>query len=121
MVLEGPYSPEYMEGKFLEVQLPLYGVLSSSRSRNSHLIYNLACLGIEKNGHLAYSLDTSKLVDSFTSAGAWASRKRQTRCEAGAQSLRVSYLELVEGGSRAVERRWRGNNAPPLWKRGRSG
>jgi hypothetical protein len=32
--------------------------------RNSHLAYNLACLGIENNGHLAYSLDTPKELRS---------------------------------------------------------
>jgi hypothetical protein len=42
--------------------------------RYSHLAYKLACLGIDKNGHVAYRLDASKLVRFFTSAGAPASR-----------------------------------------------
>jgi len=33
-------------------------------SRNSPLAYNLACMGIENNGHVAYRLDTSELVGS---------------------------------------------------------
>jgi hypothetical protein len=35
-------------------ELRHYGVLRSSRPRDSHLAYNLACLGIEKNGQMAY-------------------------------------------------------------------
>ena len=36
--------------------------------RNSYLAYNLACLGIEKNGHVTYRLDASKSVGSFSRA-----------------------------------------------------
>jgi hypothetical protein len=39
---------------------------------------------------VAYRLDVPKLVRFFTSTGARASRKKQTRREAGAQSLGVS-------------------------------
>jgi hypothetical protein len=56
---------------------------------------------VSENGHLAYVLFAPGLVRSFTSAGAPALRKRQTRREAGAQSLRASLGEaagLPNGG-----------------------
>jgi hypothetical protein len=36
--------------------------------RYSYLAYNLACPGFEKNGHVAYRLDASKSVGSFSRA-----------------------------------------------------
>jgi hypothetical protein len=38
------------------------------RQRNNHLARNLACLGIETNGHVADRLEASKLVQSFSVA-----------------------------------------------------
>jgi hypothetical protein len=66
----------------LFTEYPRIGILRSSpfghsqkfAPRNSHLAYNLACLGIEKNGHMTYRLDASELLGSFASAGAAASR-----------------------------------------------
>jgi hypothetical protein len=65
-------------------------------------------LGIEKIAMwpIGWTPQGSTIV---TSAGALASRERQTRCEAGAQSLWAS-LSTLEGGGQVVERRWwRGN------------
>src|SRR5829696_2208495 len=75
------YSPECVELEFCELRL--LGILRSSRPIISNLAYNLACRGVEKNGHLTDRLEDSKLVRWFTSAGAPASVYRQTRCEAG--------------------------------------
>jgi hypothetical protein len=36
--------------------------------RNSHLAYNLTCLGMEKNVHVTYMLEVSKQVRSFVEA-----------------------------------------------------
>jgi hypothetical protein len=66
-------------------------------------------LGIEKNDRVAYRLDASKLVRYFTSAGAPASRQRQTRREAGTQSLGASYLAgLSNGGATKIRLQRRG-------------
>jgi len=49
-------------------ELRVHGVLRSSGPRNSHLAYNLACVGIEKNGHVTDRPEASKLVGSLTQA-----------------------------------------------------
>src|SRR5215203_6170630 len=58
-----------------------------------------------RNGHVAYRLDAPAIVRFRICAGAPAPRQRQTRREAGAQSLRASLGEaagLPNGGGVAT-------------------